>query len=67
MKNFIVLIVLAAGLTSCTKEYTCECSKGFFSSATEDITIQARDEGNAENICIDKGNALAGKQCHLKQ
>lgn len=71
MRKLLFISIVVSLVLCTTKEYTCVCSKGYISSTTEEVTIQASSKDNAHNRCIDKtggvSGSLSGKSCTLKE
>ena len=69
MTKYCLAIITLLFITSCKKEYTCNCTKGYISSYIEVTTIKASTKSNARGMCTKKGEAiegnLPGKGCTL--
>lgn len=63
-KLFLITIVGAFALTSCKKDWTCECTAGALSVSN---TIKDKSKKDAKKDCETSGNAgLVSYECKLK-
>lgn len=68
MKALVIAIVGLVALSSCKKDYTCECRTGDETAIVTTSTIENKTLSDAKKVCDGKSGEFAGitRVCKLK-